>query len=180
MKILNTTLIVITVLCTSLTSYAQNSDYPVSIGLFAGPVDFFGDFDSHTVFDLGGDDSYFHFGAGLDFYANPSFDFNASISIGEIGHSKEGLRVFQGDFTALDFMFEYKLNNGYILKEDAKIAPYLMAGGGITDIRGDSAEIYNNLLSHFGWGLGFNIPLSERLSLDIRNTYKYTSNLSST
>lgn len=153
---------------------AQTEDYPVSIGIFGGPVDLISDFDKHTTFDFGGDNTDFHFGAGLDLYANKYFDFGIAIATGSIGHASDK-GTLEGDFTGVDLLMKYKFNNGDILKKDAKFAPYLLAGGGITDIYGDSTKIRENLLSNFTWGAGVNIPLSDKLSVDIRNAYRYTS-----
>lgn len=159
----------------AIVTQAQTEDYPTSISIFAGPVDFIGEFDSHKTFDFGGDDTFFHFGAAVDLYANSSFDFGIGLATGEIGHNSSETGLMEGDFTALDLLMKYKLNNGYLLKEKAKIAPYLLAGGGLTDINGDSARINSNLLSNFAFGAGINIPLSEKISVDLRNMYKYTS-----
>ena len=144
---------------------AQTEDYPVSVGIFGGPVDFIGDFDKHQIFDFGGENTYFHFGATVDLYANPAFDFGLAIATGELGHSDQGKGTIEGDFTGVDLLLKYKFNNGQILKKDAKFAPYLIAGGGVTDIYGDTTMIRENLVSNFTWGAGLNIPLSEKLSL---------------
>ena len=61
--------------CLSFSSFGQNSDYPVSLGVFGGPVDFVGELDRHTLFDFGGDETYFHFGGEVNLYVNPAFDF---------------------------------------------------------------------------------------------------------
>jgi OmpA-OmpF porin, OOP family len=158
----------------SFTTLSQNKDYPVSIGIFGGPVDFIGEIDSHTLFDFGGDETFFHFGAELGIYVNPSFDFAINVSTGEIGH-KGGMGEFKADMTALDFQLKYKLNNGHLFKEDAKIAPYVLAGGGMTDISGDTLIVLDNLVGQFSWGAGIKIPISQRLSFDLRNTFRYTS-----
>ena len=164
----------ITALTLVLTSFGQSSDYPVSLGVFGGPVDFIGDIDRHTVFDFGGEETYFHFGGELGLYVNPSFDFGFNVATGEIGH-KGDKGAFDAKMTAVDFQLRYKLNNGYILNEKARLAPYLLAGGGITDLKGDTAIVLDNMVGQFSWGAGINVPISERLSFDLRNTYKLTS-----
>lgn len=159
----------------SINSTAQNSDYPAAISVFGGAVDYYGDFDSHTVFDFGGENTYFNFGLGIDLYANKYFDLGLTYSNGELGHKKADFPALEGQFNAFDVNMKYKLNNGGLIKEDARIAPYIFAGGGVTDLKSDEDMIVENLYSNFNYGLGFNIPLTERLNLDIRNTYKYMS-----
>jgi OmpA-OmpF porin, OOP family len=168
--------VVLTALVSSvaLNSYGQNSEYPVSIGVFGGPVDFIGELDRHTLFDFGGDETYFHFGGEVNLYVNPAFDFGISVATGEIGHSGDK-GEFTADMTAVDFQLKYKLNNGYILKEDAKLSPYLLVGGGMTDIQGDTAIVLDNLVGQFSWGAGVSVPVTDRLAFDLRNVYRYTS-----
>ena len=102
----------LSVLFMNLGLLAQTADYPVSIGLFAGPVDYYGDFDNHTVFDFGGEDTYFQFGADLGFYVNPAFDFMLDLSLGDLGHRKENGDYFEGGLIAFDIGMKYKFNNG--------------------------------------------------------------------
>jgi len=158
----------------ALTSIAQNSDFPVSIGIFGGPTDFIGDIDAHKTFDFGGEETYFHFGAELGLYVSPSFNFGILFSTGQIGF-KGDKGAFESDMNSLDFQLKYKLNNGHIFNEKAKLAPYLLVGGGMTDLKGDTSVVLDNMVGQFELGAGVNIPISERLSFDLRNTFKYLS-----
>ena len=100
--------------------------------------------------------------------------FGISVAAGQIGHSGDK-GEFSADMTAVDFQLKYKLNNGYILKEDARLSPYLLVGGGMTDIQGDTAIVLDNLVGQFSWGAGVSVPVTDRLAFDLRNVYRNTS-----
>ena len=74
------------------------------------------------------------------YYVSPALDLVTNFSFGEIGYSRkwEGFNLrkeyqwqsFRASTMDLTVGARYKLNNGFILPEDAKIAPYFQAGVG--------------------------------------------------
>jgi outer membrane protein OmpA-like peptidoglycan-associated protein len=74
------------------------------------------------------------------YYVSPALDLVTNFSFGEIGYSRkwEGFNLrkeyqwqsFRANTMDLTVGARYKLNNGSILPEDAKIAPYFQAGIG--------------------------------------------------
>ena len=74
------------------------------------------------------------------YYVSPALDLVTNFSFGEIGYSRkwEGFNLrkeyqwqsFRANTMDLTVGARYKLNNGSILPEDAKIAPYFQAGRG--------------------------------------------------
>ncbi len=74
------------------------------------------------------------------YYVSPALDLVTNFSFGEIGYSRkwEGFNLrkeyqwqsFRANTMDLTVGARYKLNNGSILPEDAKIAPYFQAGVG--------------------------------------------------
>ena len=74
------------------------------------------------------------------YYVSPALDLVTNFSFGEIGYSRkwEGFNLrkeyqwqsFRASTMDLTVGARYKLNNGSILPEDAKIAPYFQAGVG--------------------------------------------------
>jgi len=73
----------------------------------------------------------------------------------------ERSRLFYGDFT-----LAYKFNNGYIMDEDASVAPYIFAG-----IKAGSVKEQMNL--NVPLGLGFKIAMSEYAHLVLESSYNY-------
>lgn len=74
------------------------------------------------------------------YYLNPALDLVANFSTGDLGYARkwEGwdlrpeyqYQSFRANLADLTVGVRYKLNNGSILSEDAKIAPYFQAGIG--------------------------------------------------
>ena len=74
------------------------------------------------------------------YYLNPALDLVANFSTGDVGYARkwEGwdlrpeyqYQSFRANLADLTVGVRYKLNNGSILSEDAKIAPYFQAGIG--------------------------------------------------
>ena len=72
-------------------------------------------------------------------YLNKSFDGSATLNTGDYGHCREddesairtdGTEVLNmlGRLTSLVVSSKYKFANGYVLKENAKLAPYVYIG----------------------------------------------------
>ncbi|PID95414.1 MAG: hypothetical protein CSA94_01730, partial [Bacteroidetes bacterium] len=76
---------------------------------------------------------------------------------------------FKGDLLSAAANLKLKSNNGWLLKEEAGIAPYLIGGLGFTYFDGTSTKnmITDNSDSNFTlyYGAGVNFRLSERLNL---------------
>jgi hypothetical protein len=125
-----------------------------------------------------------NFGAEIGYarYLNSSFNANASLRIGSIDSyhllidSSDGncinspcdKRYFRNElFTALNLTGTYKFNNGYLLKENFPVAPFIQTG---------ISMIYLNKRSgHFDFQipftLGLNIRLNEKFSLQTQFDY---------
>ena len=66
---------------------------------------------------------------------------------------------------------KYKLNNGYLIAEDSRLAPYLFAGMGIADFKGSQI---NNLLDYpIVGGIGLRFRMNEVLSINYQATVGY-------
>lgn len=98
-----------------LADYLTGKDYMVK--------DNFKWLDLERNFTLGAEIGYFR-------YLNNSFNVGFPFRIGTAWLNEKGYN--RKAFTALDANLIYKLNNGYLLKEEACIAPYLFAGAGAT------------------------------------------------
>jgi outer membrane protein OmpA-like peptidoglycan-associated protein len=134
------------------TAIAQNSDSKWGIGL--GPA-------------LNHNNNKGEFGIGHEFYISrylsPSFD----LRLNSAGGYEEGGVDFQKVYLDL----RYKLNNGYIFKEDAAVQPYILGGGGM---------MWDNDEQGFTWdaGVGFKFPVGTNTSLFVE--WSYTAGIEGT
>lgn len=95
-------------------------------------------------------------------YLNPSFDLALATALRPQGDGD--IR----DLVDMDLALHYKLNNGYLLKEDAAIAPYLLAGLGMNSL--DLSDFSPNAYAPLG--LGFKIWGGAPVAIDVNAAYK--------
>lgn len=123
---------------------------------------------------------WYYWGGGLSFSVNPnrSFFFSADANYGAYGYNKldyTGTKFFANtkkiDFTTTA---HYKLNNGYIFKEDGVVAPFFSLGVGVAQYfrKDQTTQKYNairgiDFVYPFGGGIQFNI------SKDLAVRYQY-------
>ena len=109
---------------------------------------------------LGGDYGYTHEGTGLvtEFYLsrylNSSFDLMLLNNLGLVNSENSSDLDFSSTFLNL----RYKLNNGYILKEDGVVQPYLYGGPGL--MQDNDVDGIN-----FDAGIGSKFALSPSVAL---------------
>ena len=71
----------------------------------------------------------------LQQYLNPSFNLVEKISFNQVRYQDDAeTQGVDADFWVVNLKLKYKFNNGYIFKESAAIAPFLVAGIGGTYI----------------------------------------------
>jgi OmpA-OmpF porin, OOP family len=121
-------------------------------------------------------------GASIARYLNPSFDLMGHFFYDK-AHSFDGWKSqmptwlnFEANMYNLNLLAKYKFNNGYILKENARLAPYLLAGlgGNLAKSSGvgengaftDEQYINPNLYG----GVGLNLRLTPALSLAVQTS----------
>jgi OOP family OmpA-OmpF porin len=113
-------------------------------------------------------------------YLNKSFDVLFVGSKGDLGHCKESddpetVLNYYSRMTSGIIAIKYKLANGYIFKEDARIAPYIFIGGGInnlTDIWHHKDVNSGNYASmNAGYGIRYNF--TKRISLSYDMSFGY-------
>lgn len=192
MKILKK-LITSTLLIASITSYAQSSFNKWAVGVNGGLREYRGDL-GNGFFNLnknGGATG----GVGLFKYLNPSFDAAFNFNVGSISYtstSNDSLkvgssnlslkdRIFKGYMVDYNLGLKYKFNNGYILKEEAFVGPFIGVGiGGVNAF--DMSSKFQTALSVAEKGLfALNIPLTaglkfqleDRIAMVTQITYNY-------
>ena len=163
-------LLVATALSVSNIATAQTAKHNINVGLQLGSIHYDG--------DLGGEfykfkDIHGAIGLTASKYISPLIDLGGSIKHGMIDGSSFETKIYD-----LNFFIKFKANNGKLLKEDAKIAPYVFAGLG--DAISKTTDLTTNTTTksaidfNFPLGLGINFPLNERVNLNLESHYNYS------
>jgi len=174
---------------------AQTKEHPWNLGIHIGKAEFNGDL---------GDASYnwskaFYGFGGLSFsrYASKSFDVMFNFNKGELGYFSDLDSInysngkfhgsFYGSHTNGTIFLKYKLNNGYIFKENSRIQPFLLLGMGISWLSGD--RIYDIDFNKgrqykltdlsakdftITTGMGVNVRLNKRFNAYLQTAFIYT------
>jgi OmpA-OmpF porin, OOP family len=178
-----------------LTSNAQNSTQKWGLGLQGGVHNYRGDLGNglFTKYKAG---TAFFGGLSLNRYLNPSFDAGLGVNYGGLKYRNQennsllpitggNLDVSGQSFktSLLDYSLglRYKFNNGYILKEEAKIKPFIGAGVGMahslnpvsTLLAGTETKGANLTRFNLPVSAGFNFALTDRLNLLAQASYNF-------
>ena len=154
--------------------WAQTQERKWNIGLLGGFSVYAGDLGNSMT-----DFTYSVFrqnptaGLNLTRYLSPSFDVSLNTTIGSWGYYKNYQTVFKGTMAHANLNLKYKFNNGYLLAEDARMAPYLFAGAGLTNLTGD--RINSSIDYPIVGGIGVRLKLSSSFCLVYQATYGYMS-----
>ncbi len=174
--------IVLLVLLSTSQTFAQTNDARNAIGVAAMWNDYSAPIKDSFYFDFGPQKTY-----GQEFwygrYLSPSFNLKVPLSISNITYPNGAIVGQQptGGYTnsvaaTLDAQLHYKFNNGYILKENSFIAPYVYFGvaavGGMWD---NALPKGYDIYLPFGAGLKFQIP--EGVNLIAEAGYRRTITL---
>lgn len=182
---LKTVIVAMTTVLMASTSFAQNSEYKLGVGLNFGLREYNGDLGSAMFLAKG--TKYGGLGLDLGYYLSPSFDILGWGSTGDVGYNTYlqdevdpyKLRIFNTRTAEWNFGLRYKLNNGRILNEDAKIAPFVQLGGGVFYGHGSvsfNPSSYTVWSGNFAGGAGINFNLNSRWSIRLQSIYNLTQN----
>lgn len=140
---------------------AQNADQKWGLGLYLNFNDYKGDI-ANDFWKFKNTEPLVG-SATLNRYVSPSFDAVLRLSYFNV-ESEGALGNFDDWMFNLNTNLKYKLNNGYLLKEDAVISPFLVAGIGYTNMNaegrvmgGDFKQKYDDINFYYGAGLTFKI-----------------------
>lgn len=122
----------------SLCSYAQTADNKNFISAGYGTQNYNGVL-ANTWFNF----KYQTYGVATITYSRylcSSFDVSGYVTAGNFGHCRDGYSLYwpdgetelnmKGQLITINAVAKYKFANGYILKEDARIAPFIYVGVG--------------------------------------------------
>lgn len=135
------------------------------IGFFTGGVDYSG------FSGIGVNKDFIEI--GLTKYLNSNFDISGLISSGDYGIYRHQLNYFSGRKSDLTIGLRYKLNNGYILSENAFISPYFSVGAGAATYSGYESSVPMSYLLNFG--IGLKLRLSPALSIQYHLSYNFNT-----
>ncbi|MGD1844773.1 MAG: OmpA family protein [Salibacteraceae bacterium] len=149
---------------------AQNATRTWGLGAHFGTMQYAGDLGNEmfTTTDL-------HAAGGLSLnrYLTNSFDGLLMVSHGLLDYKGDtsGFKTFTTNF---DLMARYKFNNGYLLKEDFPIAPFLQAGVATALTKAGHYANDFEMDFNFPMGGGIKFQVAEPLSVVLQTTYHYT------
>jgi len=155
-------------------AFAQGS----SLGIYATYSEYDGDLNGNKHHFYQFNNSKMGAAVSLQQYLNPSFNLVEKFSFNQLRYqSEDHSEGFDGDFYGLNVKIKYKFNNGYIFKEDAVIAPFLVLGGGVQYINTDEyngpreGPIYDGeFAGNLAGGAGILFQFSDRLGLEVGST----------
>ncbi|HYV95707.1 MAG TPA: OmpA family protein [Chitinophagales bacterium] len=108
-----------------------------------------------------------HLSLGLNL--NPSLAVDLQLSGARITHAADGSTVSGRGFYAGDIDLRYKFDNGYIINENAWIAPYLFVGAGVNYMDKDKTR------PNAGGGIGLNLWIWKDLGIYGQSAYRWSS-----
>lgn len=155
---------------------AQNESGKWSFGATVSVIDFSGP-QTKQFFNLKkyrGNQRYF-----VGRYLNPSFNIKGDFTFGKVWFPKVSAfpNVVENIYEnrhMYDFgvNVEYKLNNGYILKEKAIVAPYLFTGLGFNTIIDYGKAKGTDINTYIPFGVGVTVRATNWLSFNLQTAYK--------
>ncbi|MCF8254201.1 MAG: OmpA family protein [Bacteroidia bacterium] len=155
-----------------LNANAQSSERKWNMGVMFGINVYAGDLGNSTT-NFTSDVFRQNPSVGLTFsrYINRSFDVSLNGSFGSWGYYKDDITIFKGNMLHGNLNLKYKFNNGYLLSETSKIAPYAFVGGGATKFTG--SRINSGYDYPVVAGLGASLYISNALSIFYQGTFGY-------
>lgn len=154
----------------------QNADLKWGISLFGGKTEYVGDLGNGFLdWDPW---VYGHFGVSFNRYVNPSFDLNLQVETGSYGYWESSTSNFFAKKTDGTMLLRYKFNNGYALKEEALVAPFLAAGFGFASFAAEEDEIRtvtDDWDAFVTLGGGFRFNVDPRYSFEYQFLYNFTN-----
>ncbi|GGF00991.1 OmpA family protein [Hymenobacter cavernae] len=151
---------------------AQTAERRTSIGLNVSVLQYRGNFGSdYWKFD----DSRYAPGLAINQYLGKGLDLNAQIFYGQLTGRHSATSYFTTTLVNSNLGFKLKLNNGWALKENARIQPYLVAASGWTFASRAGLTDSSRINEEKGYidvmaGAGINLRLGGGVSLFVQSS----------
>ncbi len=152
---------------------AQTAQQPWSIGVSVGKAAYNGDL-GNGFFNF---DQAFHGNVGINVnrYMSRFIDLSANMTYGRHGYWKDPNYNFLSMLTQGNLALNLKLNNGAILPEASKVAPYIFAGIGFANYTPVDDRATKGTDFSMPLGLGANLAVSDKVSVFWQSSYNFTS-----
>lgn len=157
---------------------AQTADNRVALGLNLVKNEYNGEYGS-SIWNF--NQSYYGGGLSLGFYLNRSFDLGLQGTYGNYGYRKDVINQFTGNKLDASLFGHYKLNNGYILSETAKLSPFISFGLGFASYSlNNDAKPWPTIITDKAdfvvpVGLGLKYQISKSIAIQYQYLYNFTS-----
>ena len=165
---------------------AQTADIKLAVDLGVIKNEYNGDY-GNGIFNFN-QQMYPSVGIGLGYYLSPSFNLGIRGSYGDYGFKESDVNYFRGTKLDMSLYTQYKLNNGYILKKDSKLSPFLTIGLGFAtyginsaiDKSGTDPGLYPTIITRgadviLPVGAGLKYQISDRFAIQYQYLYNFTS-----
>lgn len=163
----------------TITTYSQNAEHRWAVGAYINWADF--NFPTHKFSDQlthmdwqGLNGEFIPSMFSLGYFINPSFTIEASTSWLRLESEKfrhiTGAALKDRKFFTYDLSIQYKLANGYILKENTKFDPYVYLGFGFVQM--DKGSIIHDYPFHkWTTGVGINYWIWKHWGVNFHANY---------
>ncbi|UOG72954.1 OmpA family protein [Hymenobacter tibetensis] len=151
---------------------AQTAERRTSIGVNVSTLQYQGDFGSeYWKFS----NNHYAPGFAINQYLMRGLDLNAQVFYGELTGQRSATTHFATTLINTNLGFKFRLNNGWALKEDALIQPYLLAGSGFTYTSRTGLTDGNRIEEDKGFvdvmtGAGINLRLGRGMGLFVQSS----------
>lgn len=150
---------------------AQDSENKTWLSFNIGNHQYDGDFNNEMLFFKVNEDV--SAGLGVHRYLSNSFDLNYLFNLGSLDSDNKGVG-FRKFFLNNNLTLNFNFANGTIFKQDALFQPFIGSGIGGTYFLGGRESIDDGLYLQVPLVAGFDVPLSEGASLELKATYNRT------
>lgn len=154
---------------------AQTRDNKIALGINYVKNEYRGDY-GNDIFKF--DKFYNAFGLSLSGYLNRSFDLGIQGSFGHYGYWADDQNHFLGKKLDASLFLRYKLNNGYILSETSKLAPFISLGGGMASyhLANKPAQYPAIIIAKPDWIIPMSVGLKYQFTPGFAIQYQYVYN----
>ncbi|MCB2378055.1 OmpA family protein [Hymenobacter sp. BT635] len=160
----------LTLLAAAPRGHAQTADRKTAVSLYGSVYQYKGSLGS-DFFKSGNN----HFGPGISInrYLTPGLDLGLQGAYVELKDSQSPATFFNTNVVNVNLALKLKLNNGWALKEDAVVQPYLLLAPGIAytsregSVRGQRIDEDKTYFDAFG-AAGINFRISDAVGLFVQ------------
>lgn len=152
---------------------AQTKDQKFTIGLHSGIVDYNGELNRQW---FNTDKAYrAQFGLSAAYNLNAYLNLGLEASKGSIGYHIPEAGGFRADLTQGNLQLRFKINNGKMLKENARFQPYVFGGFGFAMFKSQDDDSSKFVVEGTDFtkniGAGFTVKLTNNLGVNFNTIY---------